>query len=778
MEDEFDEEDAYIDLESVHNNLVTGEAFRKLAAALPRALYYDPTSSIESIRKALNLSDGVYTAPSFDIKFDVEWDLNAFMHAQYGQNWPTLGSVVVLTGTALYVQATTYLLYVTSTWSDTGTFFLDLLLQAGLAGGRISRPAFNPPIHVSIEVTDFKCGVTLEVQGANEKVLHELAELLAWSSPALRLSPLENKLVYAKPSLTSVAEGHYRMKITHDELQDTETACWQPLFSGAVIASGFPTPAHGVEVGMEAPLDILAALGGVRHAIEYEGGIVLKGFSHMFIPLRKEDNRVQWHAISSQHSQRRLTYYDAVASCKTRVSIEEVTFEDLARCRHFLGWCSVAELRLGSHLADYENLDYSIARVAKPPARCTGAHLDIQNIGAGVIDFKIGPKDGTFHFQREGPYKKVANWAEQTRVVLYDTGGGMSAGHNQNVDSCHGKRAWLVPASAAMLHMAQHRHSMDPIKVGGKPATLDTDIPVGSLAKDVLLQFERRDAPDHQKIHEGIAMQAPTCDILTGYEFRAIVREQLPMSLKEVDLNKTNGGWPELVKDINALVLFANGFGDLILPSTKDKHRVCRCWQRLKTGQDHLATGIKATRCSSRNAVEIATAATVSKRIVTRRRLGSIVTPKKLEHSGAVMFGRSELACRQDFQFGRTSNKSQTLYSQPNVLIIPSSSAQASDTATESSESSTTPTKPQMDSDFSGASSTTAITLPDESRTSVEHADVVTIKRSCSPDFNPAGFGSSHSQEHSVIADAPHGNLDAGTRKRKNTLDLLEIHFP
>jgi hypothetical protein len=80
----------------------------------------------------------------------------------------------------------------------------------------------------------------------------------------------------------------------------TEMACWLPLFHGAVIATGFPIPDRADEMGLEIPITLLAGISGVCHAVEYEGGVVMKGFSHMFVPVRKRNDRVQWHAISSQ----------------------------------------------------------------------------------------------------------------------------------------------------------------------------------------------------------------------------------------------------------------------------------------------------------------------------------------------------------------------------------------------------------------------------------------------------------------------------------------------
>jgi hypothetical protein len=64
-------------------------------------------------------------------------------------------------------------------------------------------------------------------------------------------------------------------------------------------------------VGLEIPLELLAGISGACHAVEFEGGVVMKGFSHMFVPVRKEQDRVQWHVIASLDPEIRLSYRDA-----------------------------------------------------------------------------------------------------------------------------------------------------------------------------------------------------------------------------------------------------------------------------------------------------------------------------------------------------------------------------------------------------------------------------------------------------------------------------------
>jgi len=75
------------------------------------------------------------------------------------------------------------------------------------------------------------------------------------------------------------------------------------------------------------------------------------------------------------------------------------------------------------------------------------------NISGAQANFTLGPKDGKCHFHGSGPYKRTVSAAEKAPVVLYDT-----------VE----KRAWLVPASSAMLHIAHRRNLLEFFEVDGK----------------------------------------------------------------------------------------------------------------------------------------------------------------------------------------------------------------------------------------------------------------------------------------------------------------------
>lgn len=447
----------------------------------------------------------------------------------------------------------------------------------------------------------------------------EFEEQLPWLLSALSVSPYDDlhvaltkaRSTFQKSRSSSDYEfQQFTINIEHDRLQPTDTACWLPLFSGAVLShSPLPNPDRGNETGLEIAIDLLAGLSGVQHAVVFHDGVVMKGLSQMFIPIRKTEDRIQWHAVSSSDPEIPLTYREGLSNCGPRALLEEVSLDDMRTCRHFVGWCSVALSRLGSDTMTYENIHYSRATDKESSTKCSKASLGFQQFGTAALDFEFGVTEGKCHFKRDGPYRNIVNWAEKTLVVLYDAAE---------------RRGWLVPASEAMLHIIQCRHRSDPFEVDGKRIMLDTNVAVGSSAKEVLLKnmsIQLSDDDHHtfkteianvwslldfliaenvasEQKSSGITIQSPWTDIIYGFEFNAVVEQHSPFRQKQTKLLDTNGGWARLSQDIDALVLFANGFEDIIVPEIEQGKNddLCRSWRYVPKEKDYLAVSTSSMK--------------------------------------------------------------------------------------------------------------------------------------------------------------------------------------
>jgi len=79
-----------------------------------------------------------------------------------------------------------------------------------------------------------------------------------------------------------------------DEIQ----LCWHFLIGDSVVATGFPIPERSYDdKGLQVPIEIMAALGGVSIAVDVGSGFFLKGETVAFIPVERRDDRVQWHLV-------------------------------------------------------------------------------------------------------------------------------------------------------------------------------------------------------------------------------------------------------------------------------------------------------------------------------------------------------------------------------------------------------------------------------------------------------------------------------------------------
>jgi hypothetical protein len=129
-EDNIVDENIIAQLELVQAMLVSGAAFRNLALELRRSLYRDDEYRTASIRAiVLENIHSPNTACWTTAEFLAKWDVMGFMRSQYSK-LPSVASTVVLTGSALYAQATTCSDYVRTNWPTTGSIVLDLIDKA------------------------------------------------------------------------------------------------------------------------------------------------------------------------------------------------------------------------------------------------------------------------------------------------------------------------------------------------------------------------------------------------------------------------------------------------------------------------------------------------------------------------------------------------------------------------------------------------------------------------------------------------------------------------
>jgi hypothetical protein len=142
-----DESEYLADLAPIRDFLVSGKAFQNLATAMRRSFYCDDRTGMDQITSQV-LKGLAWADPTFcqncsgsqddgkrcgnhrsiySVRFNVTWGLQDFLQSQFGNRVPRVGSLVALTGSALYAQATTCSDYLQTTWPRSGSFFLSTL---------------------------------------------------------------------------------------------------------------------------------------------------------------------------------------------------------------------------------------------------------------------------------------------------------------------------------------------------------------------------------------------------------------------------------------------------------------------------------------------------------------------------------------------------------------------------------------------------------------------------------------------------------------------------
>ncbi|KAH8753476.1 hypothetical protein BGZ57DRAFT_964852 [Hyaloscypha finlandica] len=653
------------------------------------------------------LSDG----ESVHAFFTIYWDLRAFIRHQYEHVPISIGSIITLSGSAVAAQATTCQDYVHANWPIYGSRVLLALQEAFDSSDNVST-SNSPGLSVCINLADPV--VSVDVKGFKETVV-EVAQLFAWMGAAMRVSSSQ-QLQYSDFKLDTAAQGKFQMNFDTAPLEKGEQSCWYPLFVNPVIARGFPIPAreHN-EAGLELPLELMAVLAGARYAVEYEGGLLLKGPLALCVPIKCHENSIQWHFIHRDEPATRMAYSEVKTHCPQRALLDEVTQESLQSTRAFVGWWKASRTYLGTNDYDYTATAYSTAAMCSRNVKLVGGALGFSKMGIGM-NISLGAKDSRLFLSRAGPMEQIMQWAEMMPILLYDV---------------TDKRGWFVKASDVILHIIQTRHSKRPFQIDGKVVPLlgadpelngdeaseraimqmsplklfkdgtkrDKEYYFADLVSDIWALLEvLSEVQNTEDMTPGKTIQGTLQVKIQGWEFMALVDQKSPLQRKEAVIEKTSGGWQSLIHDVNAVVLFAQQFGDIIRLTSSPG--LCARWRLLPKGKDYMAAGVPLLKklceeagssspylhltptklqwhrksmlfedCQGNNDKSKACHCDRLQQVVAKSSLNfsTINPPMNLEDRGCVIFGKSQQASRTPQPPTPVTNG---LYNHPNDHIV------------------------------------------------------------------------------------------------------------
>ena len=407
----------------------------------------------------------------YHTKFYLTWELLAFVRDHLGEG-EKLSQVITLTGTPINAQASTCEQYIREFWPKLGLWllsFIEIVCDECLPQREVSMAKSFPgeglglpSVVVEIKIKSEK--TIIEVHGPLESQI-EVTEILAWLTAAIRsstppsLSSSEAGLTYERYEFFGRELSCFKLQPEPlNPIKGGSQMCWHPLFEHSVIAVQFPYTQRTQGVGVELSPFLMATLAGVRTAVEFRGGLILRGLSTALIPLEMTgvEDAIQWHLETTKMGDDAIITnlfvdFDEIYRIDGYYKVQDV--QQLWAKKAYLGWCSVATVLLGTQEAKYQEVTWSDPSKVRKNIELTGFSLSLGSAGLGfggptaTANFVI-PKTQRTHFMDvEKPLKDRLKYSIARPVIIYDT-----------LD----QRGWMIPIVCLMLYMMHLRVQKSP----------------------------------------------------------------------------------------------------------------------------------------------------------------------------------------------------------------------------------------------------------------------------------------------------------------------------
>lgn len=113
------------------------------------------------------------------------------------------------------------------------------------------------------------------------------------------------------------------------------------MFKNPVLVSGYPVLTKREKgTGVEMPLSMLPWFAGSKRVTEFDGKIIIKGFSTMLIATKVCGDLFLWHYYYNENG--RISYFDHKLQ-----GVDHISMLQLDTARHVVGWCSDCEYYAG-----------------------------------------------------------------------------------------------------------------------------------------------------------------------------------------------------------------------------------------------------------------------------------------------------------------------------------------------------------------------------------------------------------------------------------------------
>ncbi|KAK8224473.1 hypothetical protein HDK77DRAFT_432068 [Phyllosticta capitalensis] len=555
--------------------------------------------------------------------FQIPWDLFGRLETLYHPILASeaLSTAIIIIGSATSAQATTIAGYLNQNWPDSAAQMLQGLRNGlqGVVNGSLSTASPEVRFHRHDQET-------FMLVGGSPRFIAEVGEQLAWIGSALfstgEHSPKVNGLKYTSPFISAVSRGGTsRVQLSFAQStcisSSPRGACWHGLFDKPVAVQGFPHSNQG-QIGLDIPLHLMAERLGTSLATEFDGSLIIKGFSAVLFATKLLENGVmQWHLILNEDGSY-LGYNDSrieqlQASQTRKIGLSELNSPSVKK--HAVGWCALAQSNTGTLHAPHPVAISACSTV--PPRGVVVEKLTLTggqyiNIGLSAV---LNPRHEILELASpNSTYKQNIYYLSRKPVLLY------------NDDE---RRGWLVNCASALLHIAIatwrfelaskilipqefasniEKLKFDPVDQTARAAvTTLTDpdnmnLPVMPGNKDdekFLFRHYVERAMDfmerafaHQEKERAKPGKVINIErhVLPGFDFVSFSEVRTGGATRRfAKLKAGSKGWATFVHNIDAIALFGRGFGNLITPRTL----LCRNWNTMPLHKDYIAVRVE-----------------------------------------------------------------------------------------------------------------------------------------------------------------------------------------
>ncbi|KAK8224471.1 hypothetical protein HDK77DRAFT_363620, partial [Phyllosticta capitalensis] len=599
-------------------------------------------------RRSILRSYRVFNNPSMKLHaiFVLDWNASEFLKQQYSNSSKdSLATAITITGSLHSAVASTTAEYLKQNWPNSTTAILRLFRDpqnspktTSTANHHLGPGSkdFPGPVTQSIVIKS-RPGQTLVSITGPERFIREVTEQLSWIGSALRESSSDG-LTQCSPFFSYLKREDHRLdsqewwsvsgfsrntwdiygrisfavQEPHQVPKPQEGTCWHGLFRSPVIAHGDPHSNCEGHLGLKIPLDMLARSIGTSRAMEFEGGLLLKGFSAILFPTRLVDDTITWHLVFNEDGSH-ISFLDERVRKIQADQTRKITLADLQSVKtHVVGWCPTAK-----SFAGYPSADYPVAP-SGCPERIANVRVEKLGISAGQYitgSATISPGERAAPLLKNSAtdsYQMNVMFISEKLVLLYDVGE---------------QRGWLVNGATAVLHLVvaswkyllstevestvlskvealsldQTHSARSAVKILLGKDNMELPILPGHTKEEkytfrqeveraMLLLEQAFTYQELEQYKPGFELKNPfTTDRLAGFDFAEVSKPVFSPRRRFAELQVASRGWAKVIKKSKTVVLFGKGFGNLIEPAD----RQCDAWSSVPTGQGYIASRIE-----------------------------------------------------------------------------------------------------------------------------------------------------------------------------------------